>query len=140
MKQRHSFHRLFYHLVLTTKYRESLIRSPSDEAELAGYLRKKAHDIDAYIEELGSWYDHIHMLLRCGTSLPLFQLYRQLKGFTSRAWNLKHPDRRLQWSDGVYLATVDPDDNNALRSYIRNQRDHHSAGYLFDMWEHADED
>ena len=96
MNQQHSYHRLFYHLVFTVKHREPIIRTTADETEIFGYLKKKASEIDAYLEELGAWYEHVHMLLRCGTTKPLAQLYRQLKGFTSRAWNLKHPDRRLQ--------------------------------------------
>jgi REP element-mobilizing transposase RayT len=126
-------------LVFTIKDREPFIYTPSDEKEIFGYLRKKAHEIDAYIEELGSWYEHVHILLRCGTTIPLAQLYRQLKGFTSRAWNIKHPDRRLRWSDGVYIATVDPHDNQGLRTYIRDQRQNHSQRQLIGRWECADD-
>jgi REP element-mobilizing transposase RayT len=135
MKQRHSYHRLYFHLVFSTKDRAHTIFIPDDEEEIAGYLRKKAHELDAYIEELGSWYDHVHLLFRCGTTLPLAKIYRQLKGFGSRAWNLKHPDRRLRWSDGVFIASVDPDENDVLRNYIRNQRRKHSVEDLVPKWE-----
>ena len=95
----------------------------------------KASDLDCYVEEIGTWYEHLHLLMRTGTTIALSQIYRQLKGFSARAWNLRHPDRRLYWGDGVFIITVDPNNAGPLRQYIRNQRKHHSDRDLIPGWE-----
>lgn len=135
MKQQHSFHRLYFHLVLVTKQREPLIKTPEDEHFLFGCLRRKAHDLGVYIEELGSWLDHLHMLLRALPSMALSDVYRQLKGYASWAWNQRTPDLRFGWSDGVYAATVDPENNAELRTYIERQREAHASHHLVSAWE-----
>ena len=139
IKQRHSFHRLLYHLVFTTKNGMDVIRTKQDEAELVGLFKKKADDLDAYVEEFGSWFNHVHLLVRSSPALALSNLYGRLKGFASRGWNLKHPDRMLAWSDGVFAATVDPEENEELRVYIRNQRLHHEKKTKVARWEHDDD-
>ena len=135
MRQRHSYHSLLFHLVLHTKNREMIFFSQDDESELAGYLKTKAHDLDCYVEEMGTWNEHCHLLLRTGTTIALCQIYRQLKGFSARAWNLRHPERKLYWGDGVFIVTVDPNHSDALRWYIRNQRRHHARQELNPVWE-----
>lgn len=135
MKQYHSYNRLFFHLIFWTKRREGLIRTRGDESLLFDAFKKKAHDLDAYIEELGSWYDHVHMLVRCPPTLLLSKLYGQLKGFSSYRWSKEWPERPFAWGDGVYIASVDPWDNHGLRGYIRNQRRVHSLRTQFDAWE-----
>ena len=134
MKQRHSFTYLLYHLVFRTKGREHLI---DDKRELAlfGFLRTKAHDLDAYIEEIGGWREHVHLLMRIRPTIALADVYRQLKGFSSRAWHLKYPDTAFGWADGVFAITVDPHDCTELRFYIRHQRTHHAKNLVVEKWE-----
>jgi putative transposase len=138
MKQRHSFTNLLYHLVFRTKYREHLISTPQLDDALRGFIQTKAHDLDAYLEEYGSWYDHVHLLLRTRPTIALTSVYRQLKGFSSRAWHKRFPDSPFAWADGVWAVTVTPDDCNALRDYIRNQRQRHDRKALHEGWEPED--
>ena len=138
MKQRHSYHRLYYHVVMHTKGREHLIDNETDGGRLAGYMKAKAPDLDAYIEEAGCWRDHAHLLLRCGTSLAISEVYGRLKGFSWAAWRKHSPDRPFRWGDGVYIATVDPRSNQDLREYIRGQWERHEKRALVEEWEHGD--
>jgi len=135
MKQRHSFSNLLYHLVLSTKERAPLIDGEPQARALRGYFCDKAHDLDAWIEEFGSWYDHVHLLVRAPPTRPLSDVYGQLKGFASWSWTKRWPDRPFHWSDGVFVATVDPDRCEPLRAYIRNQRTHHAERHLHPPWE-----
>ncbi|MCP4603430.1 MAG: hypothetical protein GY847_23415 [Proteobacteria bacterium] len=61
MKQRHSYHRLYYHVVMHTKDRQHLITTEEDGHRLRGYFAAKAKDLDVYIEEAGYWRDHVHL-------------------------------------------------------------------------------
>jgi len=138
MRHQHSFNRLFYHLVFITKNKEPFISSEKDEQFLLSLLKKKAHDLNAYIEEFGSWYDHVHILIRTSPSIELSKIYRQLKGYSSWAWNKKFPDRFFKWADGAFAATCDPDNTYNLRLYIRGQRDHHHNEKIEQKWEPED--
>jgi hypothetical protein len=73
--------------------------------------------------------------MRAPATTALSKVYGQLKGFSAHAWNLKNPKRLLGWSDGVFAATANPDDNDRLRTYIQNQRRHHEAKTQITLWE-----
>jgi REP element-mobilizing transposase RayT len=135
MKQRHSYHRLFYHLVFSTKHREHLIQSPRDGTQILEFFKVKAHDLDAYIEEFGCWREHAHLLVRSAPTVALSALYGQMKGFAAHAWIERFPDRPFGWQDGVYSITVDPYDCQSLREYIRSQWEHHESGATIERWE-----
>lgn len=135
MKQRHSYSHLLFHLVLRIKNREHLIVSLEDEKRLPGYFKKKAHDLDTYVEEFGSWYDHVHLLLSTKPAIALSDVYGQLKGFAAYSWQQDQPTRPFKWKDGVWVVTVTPDDCATLREYIRNQRRHHAEKNLMPSFE-----
>jgi putative transposase len=134
MKQRHSFSNLLFHVVMRTKHRERLIFEPEEHA-LETYMKKKAHELDAWLEEFGAWHDHAHVLLRIRPSICLSDVYGQLKGFSSWSLRQKWPDKVFGWADGVYSVTVDPANCQRLRDYIRNQRTHHNEGTVEPDWE-----
>jgi putative transposase len=134
MKQRHSYTNLLFHIVIPTKHREHLIFEREERA-IESFMKKKAHDLDAWLEEFGAWNDHVHVLLRMRPTVCLSDVYGQLKGFS--AWSLRQrwPDRTFGWSDGVFAETVDPNNCEPLRMYIRNQRIHHEQGSTQHRWE-----
>ena len=138
MKQRHSYSRLFFHIAFSTRGREHLIESPAAGEIILGFMKTKADDLDTYIEEFGCWHDHVHILVRTGPSLAPATFYGQVKGYSSRAWNLKNKNMPFRWQDGVYIATVDPDQTEALRSDIRAQWTHHEQRTEIANWEPTD--
>jgi putative transposase len=135
MKQRHSYHRLWYHLVFHIKNREHLLESREDERFLFSLMKGKAHELDAYIEELGAWRDHVHVLLRSAPTLALSDLYRQLKGLSAAQWRKRFPERPFKWGDGAYSCTVDPENCDRLRSYIADQWRRHEERQLLPEYE-----
>ena len=138
MKQRHSFTNLLYHMVFRTKNREHFITTLEVEHALFGFLEVKAHHLDAYILEVGGWREHIHLLVRARPTMALSDVYGQLKGFSSRSWHKKFPDLPFGWADGVYTVTVDPENHDGLKAYIRNQRKHHEERTTIADWEPDD--
>ena len=71
MKQRHSHTNWLFHIVIRTKNREHLIEGEAEERVLFGGMRKKAHDLDAWIEEIGGWREHLHVLVRTRPTVAL---------------------------------------------------------------------
>ena len=137
MKQRHSYTNLMFHIVMRTKNREHFIDEQVERA-LKTFMKKKAHELDAWLEEFGAWYDHVHILIRTKPSILLSDVYGQLKGFATWSVRRKWPGRVFAWADGVYAVTVDPENCQALRSYIQNQRSHHNEGTIEPNWEIKD--
>ena len=136
MRQRHSYHRLWYHLVFHTKNRERLLIGQEDVRLLFEAMEKKSRDLDCYIEGFGGWKDHVHVLLRASPTLPLCEIYRQLKGYSAHEWNRLDPERPFRWGDGAYSVTVDPERCEGLRRYIREQWPRHEDGDLDPALEH----
>ncbi|MCP4675129.1 MAG: hypothetical protein GY854_06410 [Deltaproteobacteria bacterium] len=76
---------------------------------------------------------------RSGYSPRLWRdVYGQLKGFSTWSWRKRWPDKPFGWSDGVYAVTVDPENCQGLRNYIRNQHAHHGDGTTVPHWEPED--
>ena len=95
----------------------------------------KAHELDAWLEEFGYWNDHVHILLRTSPNIALSNIYGQLKGISAWLWRKRWPQRPFFWADGVFVATVDADNCDALRHYIRNQKKHHDDQTTVSLWE-----
>jgi REP element-mobilizing transposase RayT len=139
MKQRHSNCRLVYHLVLHTKYRLPLICEPCDVEILLGFMKTKAYQLDSYIEEGGGWRDHIHLLLQSRPTISLSVVYGQLKGYSATMWRKRFPNSPFKWGDGVFAKSIDPDECQDLRAYIRYQWRHHENGLVVPGYERTDD-
>ena len=125
-------------MVIRTKQREHLLFE-QEARVVERYMKQKAHELDVWIEEFGAWYDHLHLLLRIRPTNCLADVYGQLKGFS--AWSLRQhiQDTPFAWADGVYAVTVDPENCDGLRAYIRNQRTHHAEATIQLRWEPPDD-
>lgn len=95
------YHRLYCHIVWTTREREPLIDSGLARF-LTRYLRTIARQERAHILEIGMVATHVHLLMRIdqGTSLP--RLLQRLKGGSSyllRSQPRRHAGEAIQdWS------------------------------------------
>jgi len=135
MKQRHSYTDLMYHLVFRTKEREPLIATKDHIDALLGCMKIKANQLDAQILEFGGYFEHVHLLLRARPTVALSALYGQLKGFSSHSWHREYSDLAFGWADGVWAKTVDPDNCEALRVYVRDQWSRHEQRESVAEWE-----
>ena len=138
MKQRHSFCRLACHLVCSTKNRGAFIESEEECATLLRFMAQKARELGCFVEEGGGWHEHVHLLLQFRATILLSDLYGQMKGFSATMWRRRFPDRPFKWEDGVYVKSVDPDQSDDLREYIRNQWRRHDDRLLLPHLERID--
>ncbi len=124
----HSFHANLLHCVFTTKARAALI-PPGHHPALARYLATIARMERATLLESGGIADHVHVLLYLPAHLSLGSLMSKLKAHSSR-W-MKDVSPNFAWQEGYGAFSVSPSRVNAVRSYIRNQEQHHN-GRAFD--------
>jgi REP element-mobilizing transposase RayT len=116
-----------------------LIEEPDEVDILLTFMKSKAHALDSYIEEGGGWRDHLHLLLQSRPTIKLSDLYGQLKGYGAAMWRKRFPDRPFRWGDGVFGKTVDPDNCDELRKYIRHQWRHHESGLTLPEYEQRED-
>jgi REP element-mobilizing transposase RayT len=121
-----SFTRLTYHIVFATKYRKRTIREDIRERlyeYIGGTLRaKKGHLI-----EIGGVEDHIHILAGLSPSLAVSDVIRDVKASASKWMREEGRLDAFEWQKGYGAFTVSYDRVEAIRKYIRNQKEHHKT-------------
>jgi len=129
-------HRLYYHLVWTTKNRLPLITAPI-AGMLCRLLRVIALDEQARILEIGLVQTHLHLLLTAHPQADWARLVQRLKGASSMQINRTWGSARVagfRWEPGYSLETVSPRQVPRVREYVRNQPSHHPVEAI-EGWE-----
>ncbi|MFI5235895.1 MAG: IS200/IS605 family transposase [Gemmatimonadales bacterium] len=116
-------HRLYYHLVWTTRDREPSVTARLAEF-LCRYLRHVALEERARILEIGAVSTHLHLLLAADPQTPLPRLIQRLKGGSARV-AFKDNVGVIRWAQGYNLETITPSDIDGVRAYLRSQPTHH---------------
>ena len=125
-----SFTQLSYHIVFATKFRRRLITSQIQKRlyeYIGGTLRaKKGSAI-----EIGGVEDHVHILARLSPTIAVSEVIRDVKACSSKWLNEEiRIDCGFKWQKGYGAFTVSYDRINTVRSYIRNQAEHHKTKTL----------
>lgn len=121
------YHRLYFHLVWTTRDRQLLI----DNA-VAGFLcrilRSVARKERAYILEIGLVQTHVHLLARLHPMANISKLVQRTKAVSATVANKEGNAMNgagLLWAKGYAAKTVSPETLESVRAYLRNQPNHH---------------
>ena len=120
-----TYTKLFYHLVFSTKNRESWI-SPSVENELHKYIAGIIRHIEGTSLEINGMPDHVHILAILPPKLAISDALRTIKANLSK-W-LQETDSEFAgfgWQDGYSAFSVSKSQVDSVRQYIRNQKIHH---------------
>ena len=120
-------HRLYIHLVWTTRGRERLI--DRDLARfLCRFLRSMARKERAYILEIGMVQNHVHLLARVHPTKPVSTLVKRLKGASSAVAAQEGVGKlgRLYWAKGYSVQSVSERSLDTVRAYLRRQPVHHT--------------
>jgi putative transposase len=121
-------HRLYIHLIWTTRNREPLI--DRDIARfLCRFLRAVAQKERAHILEIGVVQTHIHILARIHPIIPVSTLVKRLKGASSAVATKEGlgTNGRLHWSKGYSVDSVSRRNLDVVRAYLRSQPTHHEG-------------
>ncbi len=120
-------HRLYIHLVWTTRDRAPLI----DDALarfLCRFLRAMARKERAYILEIGMVQTHVHVLARVHPTNVVSSLIKRLKGASSAVAAQEGVGGlgRLYWAKGYSVQSVSARAVDLVRAYLRRQPIHHA--------------
>ena len=128
-------HRLYVHIVWTTRHREPLIDGRVARF-LVAFLPSVARQERASILELGMVNDHVHLLVLFNPTTSLPRLVQRLKGGSAVLANREGHARRghpLHWAKGYNVETVSPKSVCRVRDYIQNQPGHHPERAIADI-------
>jgi putative transposase len=116
----HTYTSTLFHVVFSTKERRTAIAEP---AKLWAYLAGVARNLDYEALAIGGTQNHVHVLLRLPSCVPVSEAVQKLKTNSSR-W-LRENGRWLGWQEGYGAFSVSASNVDAVRRYIQNQPEHH---------------
>ena len=118
---------LLFHIVYSTKYRRDLIK-PDTQERLYEYVGGIIRDQKGKLIEIGGMPDHVHILVRLSPTIAISDVLRVTKANSSKWFNETfHPAMPFAWQRGFGAFSVSSSHVNKVRSYIRNQTQHHKT-------------
>ena len=120
-----TFTSLTYHIVFSTKGRRTLITDET-ATELYKYVAGIIREHDGQPLEINGVQDHIHILTGIPPTIAVSDMVRLIKSNSSKWFNENHAGR-FGWQTGYAAFTVSQSQQNAVRTYVRNQHEHHQS-------------
>jgi REP-associated tyrosine transposase len=120
-------HRLYYHLVWTTRDRAPIINA-GIAAFLCRFLRAMGHAERAVVLEIGIVRTHVHLLIAAHPLTNIPRLLQRMKGGSAAiAMREGHAPRSrpLRWAAGYNIETVPATAVPRARHYLRRQPQRH---------------
>ncbi len=127
----HTYARLLYHIVFSSKNREPWIDPawrPDLHAYIGGILRNRKGDLLA----AGGVPDHIHLLVRLATDRSVAEVIRDIKAVSSTWLHEQRGVMPFAWQTGYGAFTLSPSAIPAVTAYINNQVEHHATATFRD--------
>jgi REP element-mobilizing transposase RayT len=115
---------LYYHLVFSTKNRESNI-TLAWRSKLHKYLAGIVNGLGAQCEIVGGTADHVHLLVKLRATHTLADFMRELKKGSSSWVHEELSKDNFSWQEGYAAFTVSASAVDEVRRYIENQEEHH---------------
>ena len=117
-----TFTNLLYHIVFSTKHRQSLITSAL-QPELYKYLGGIIRGEGGTLLEIGGTADHVHLVTMFKADVSVAEMLRLIKGNSSK-WANQRPGAktRFGWQTGYAAFSVSESQIAALRAYVRRQK------------------
>jgi putative transposase len=114
-----------YHVVWCTKYRRPVLREAIQE-RLRHVVAETIQDSGAWLVELESMPDHVHLLVEVDPQLGIHRLVKAVKGRSSRLLRQEFPElsRRLPtlWTNSYFVATTGGAPRSAIKRYVQGQK------------------
>ncbi len=132
---RNVFTQLYLHCVWATWDRMPLVVSEVERAVYAAVLTKCA-ELRCEALAVGGMPDHVHLLARFPTTLAIATLVKEVKGASSHL--VTHeiaPHAFFKWQGAYGAFTVSKEAVPEVKTYIRQQKEHHATGRLVTAWE-----
>jgi putative transposase len=126
-----------FHITWHTKNSLPLL-TPTVEPLVHRYIKQRlVNEKGVFIHEIGGIETHVHLVVAIPPMIAVSEWIGQLKGASAHEVNqqLGLRDKTLQWQTGYGVVSFGTGDLDWVKAYVRNQREHHAAGKIFDRLE-----
>ena len=121
-----SWVRVWIHLIFTTKNRMPFLKTEGIRFEVFSHIKENAKQKDIWLDCVNGHEDHVHCLLSLGKEQNISQVAQLIKGESSYWINKKGLLKsNFNWQDDFWAVSVSESHLEAVRTYIKNQEEHH---------------
>ena len=133
-----SFHKLYYHFIWGTKYRERIILREF-ESRLHAAIAEKVKELEGFVYAVDGTDDHIHLAASVPPKIAVARFIGEVKGNTSHFVNFViKPGFDFYWQEEYGVLSFGEKNLSAIVNYIHNQKKHHAEGTIQAMLEKTD--
>ncbi len=120
-----SFVKVYIHYVWSTKNREPLLTNGIRQ-KVFNHIKENAESKNIHIDFINGYVDHVHCLVSLPDDLSIGKVAQLLKGESSYWVNKnKITKTKFEWQNEYFAVSVDDNNIDAVREYIKNQEEHH---------------
>lgn len=76
---------------------------------------------------VGGVFDHVHIAIQFPRTATIANVVSELKTSSTKYLKFQHKVENFAWQSGYGVFSVSESDVPALKTYIRNQKEHHAA-------------
>jgi putative transposase len=134
---RNYYSELNLHITWHTKLSGPLLTPPIEDATHR-FLRQRMIDTQGvFVHEVGGTENHVHICMTIPPTLTISEYIGQLKGASLHHINHTNStnDKLLEWQSGYGVVSFGTGDLEWVKEYVRNQKEHHRKGRVFDRLE-----
>ncbi len=132
--------RLYYHLVWTTKERQSLIIDEREE-KLYAYIISKADELKTIIHAINGTENHIHVVASIPPKISISELVQKIKGSSTHYINnVSSGEDIFAWQRGYGVFSLGRKQLEEAVIYVKNQKEHHAQGTIIKSLEDFNQD
>ena len=123
----HSYTKLAYHCIFSTKGRQNFITSAIQD-RLYGYISGILKNSDGHWVKGGGTGNHVHLLVELKGTLAITDAIRLIKANSSKWIHETYPDQGgFGWQTGYGVFSVSMSSVDRTVEYIENQGKHHQT-------------
>ena len=115
---------IWLHIVFATKNRYPFI-SDENKGQLYASIRNSCLRHEIYLDSIGGYRDHVHLLLSIKKQQCIADIVRLIKGGSSFCFNKESMGSKIQWQDDYFAVSVSKSQLDKVRKYIEIQEIHH---------------
>ena len=119
----HTYHKLYVHIIWTTKNKEAMINKDIENS-ISAITKEKCRKFNSTLIAMGNTEDHIHLLFTINPDTKISEIVKEIKGSTSFFVNQKM-NQNLFWQNGYGALSVSKSGVDFVKKYIENQKEHH---------------
>jgi putative transposase len=126
-KQTNCHYAIFYHIILTVKYRKRIINKYDEDIKCI--ITELSNRCNFNVEKIESDRDHIHLLVSTRPDISPSYLIKQIKQKTTYELWQKYPNqlqkefwkKHVFWNRSYFVASIGSVSREAIERYIANQ-------------------